>query len=66
VVDTGDSQDLGGEGPGERVGLEQHEVWPELPADGDDVVDHVGCGDLGEQARDKVVIDALGGEPIAR
>ena len=66
VVDTGDAQDLGGQRPGECVRLEQHEIRPELPADGDDVVDHVGRGHLGEQTGDEVVVDALGGEPVAR
>lgn len=66
VVDGRRVDDRGGQGAGERVGLEQHEVRNEPPAARHDVVDHVDRGDVGEDAWDEVVVDALRGEPVAR
>ena len=51
---------------GEGVVLEEDQVGPHLPATSDDVVGHVGRGDLAEQARDEVVVDALRSDPVSR
>jgi hypothetical protein len=65
VGDAGDTEQLGGERPGQGVALEQHQVRSQVAPRCNNVVDHVVEHDLTEQSRDEVVVGPFRRDAIA-